>query len=116
MVVTCIDLTEAQITFFYLLKVTFSISYKCCQFKCILLTGLRYKMVIICGSEDTSNSKIVAFLEKYRRPPLPLMSDQVLLPYLQEKLKVIKQNPNVKESVYPAGYVDFERYIVSSLL
>lgn len=33
-------------------------------------------MVIICGSEDTGNSKIVAFLEKYRRPPLPLMSDR----------------------------------------
>lgn len=80
------------------------------------LTGLRYKMVIICGSEDTSNSKIVAFLEKYRRPPLPLMSDEVLLPYLQEKLKVTKQNPNMKESVYPAGNVDFERYIVSFLL
>lgn len=73
-------------------------------------------MVIICGSEDTSNSKIVAFLEKYRRPPLPLMSDQVMLPYLQEKLTVTKQNHEMKESIYAAGNVDFERYFVSSLL
>lgn len=68
-------------------------------------------MVIICGSEDTSNSKIVAFLEKYRRPPIPLMSDLVLLPYLQEKLKVTNQNYEKEDSVYPAGNVDFERYI-----
>lgn len=78
----------------------------------VLLTGHQYKMVIICGSEDTSNSKLVSLLEKYRRPPLPLMSDQVLLPYVKEKLKVTNQDNKVEESVYPAGNVDFERYIV----
>ncbi|XP_061169142.1 E3 ubiquitin-protein ligase RNF213-like [Saccostrea echinata] len=69
-----------------------------------LTREIQYKLVVICGTEQENNSRIVAALDKHRRPPLPLMSHQVLLPCIREKLTADMN----KMPMVPAASVDFE--------
>ncbi|VDH93225.1 ubiquitin carboxyl-terminal hydrolase 34 [Mytilus galloprovincialis] len=66
--------------------------------------GMKYRLVVICSSENEYKSRVVAALDKYHRPQLPIDVPNVRK-YLLTKLKVEKSTTGVR----PASAVDFER-------
>ncbi|KAJ8315845.1 hypothetical protein KUTeg_007995 [Tegillarca granosa] len=66
--------------------------------------GNQYKLVVVCSQENELRSRIVAALDRFRRPPLPMGRKQDIRKYLQVKLKVEKIKGNLK----PASHVDFD--------
>jgi hypothetical protein len=69
-----------------------------------LILGKKYKLVVICSSENEYKSRIVAALDKYHKPQLPI-DVQTVRKYLLTKLKVETSLTGVQ----PASAVDFER-------
>eukprot|EP00105_Crassostrea_gigas_P007930 XP_011422347.1 PREDICTED: E3 ubiquitin-protein ligase rnf213-alpha isoform X2 [Crassostrea gigas] len=57
-----------------------------------------YKLVVVCSTERENHSRIVAALDKYRRPPLPLLSHEKTAEYIKEKLTFNLKKPRVKPS------------------
>ncbi|XP_060084373.1 E3 ubiquitin-protein ligase rnf213-alpha-like [Ylistrum balloti] len=70
--------------------------------------GIKYKLVVLCSTENEYKSRIVAALERFRRPQLPVANQQLIKRYLQEKLKVDKTHLKTN----PASFVDFGRSTV----
>ncbi|XP_052062754.1 E3 ubiquitin-protein ligase rnf213-alpha-like isoform X2 [Mytilus californianus] len=66
--------------------------------------GIKYRLVVICSSENEYRSRIVAALDKYHKPPLHTDVNMVRK-YLLTKFKVDKSD---KEWT-PASTVDYER-------
>ncbi|VDI41573.1 Hypothetical predicted protein [Mytilus galloprovincialis] len=66
--------------------------------------GRNYRLVVICSSENEDRSRIVAALDKYRRPQLPT-DGTTIRKYLLTKLKVERSSTGIR----PASAVDFER-------
>ncbi|XP_052062680.1 E3 ubiquitin-protein ligase rnf213-alpha-like isoform X2 [Mytilus californianus] len=66
--------------------------------------GIKYRLVVICSSENEYRSRIVAALDKYHKPPLHTDVNMVRK-YLLSKFKVDKWD---KEWT-PASTVDYER-------
>ncbi|CAC5425101.1 RNF213 [Mytilus coruscus] len=66
--------------------------------------GMKYRLVVICSSENEYKSRVVAALDKYHRPQLPIDVPNVRK-YLLTKLKVERSTTGVR----PASAVDFER-------
>nr|XP_022293483.1 E3 ubiquitin-protein ligase rnf213-alpha-like isoform X1 [Crassostrea virginica] len=57
-----------------------------------------YKLVVVCSTEKENHSRIVAALDKYRRPPLPLLSHEKTAKYIKDKLTFNIKKPPVKPS------------------
>ncbi|XP_063441660.1 E3 ubiquitin-protein ligase rnf213-alpha-like [Mytilus trossulus] len=66
--------------------------------------GLKYRLVVICSSENEYRSRIVAALDKYHKPPLHTDVNMVRK-YLLTKFKVDKSD----KELIPASTVDYER-------
>ncbi|CAC5418278.1 RNF213 [Mytilus coruscus] len=66
--------------------------------------GMKYRLVVICSSENEYKSRVVAALDKYHRPQLPIDVPNVRK-YLLTKMKVERSTTGVR----PASAVDFER-------
>ncbi|XP_071137099.1 E3 ubiquitin-protein ligase rnf213-alpha-like [Mytilus edulis] len=66
--------------------------------------GRNYRLVVICSSENEDRSRIVAALDKYRRPQLPT-DGATIRKYLLTKLKIDRSSTGIR----PASAVDFER-------
>ena len=64
----------------------------------------RYRLVVICGSDNEYRSRIVASLDKYRRPAIPV-NLEYLKEYVSKKLQVNEFVPEIK----PAACVDFNK-------
>ncbi|KAK3096790.1 hypothetical protein FSP39_003301 [Pinctada imbricata] len=73
--------------------------------------GIEYKLVVICCTEQEYRSRIVAALDKYRKPALPLMASEDIRNYILQKLAV----ENIVGSAKPAASVDFQKYLKSSV-
>ncbi|XP_061169274.1 E3 ubiquitin-protein ligase rnf213-alpha-like [Saccostrea echinata] len=67
-----------------------------------------YKLVVVCSTEREYHSRIVAALDKYRRPPLPLMTHNNMTKYIKDKLTFDIRRP----SATPAAEADFEHCTV----
>ncbi|XP_061169263.1 E3 ubiquitin-protein ligase RNF213-like isoform X1 [Saccostrea echinata] len=67
-----------------------------------------YKLVVVCSTEREYHSRIVAALDKYRRPPLPLMTHDNMTKYIKDKLTFDIRRP----SATPAAEADFEHCTV----
>ncbi|XP_062591685.1 E3 ubiquitin-protein ligase rnf213-alpha-like, partial [Saccostrea cucullata] len=67
-----------------------------------------YKLVVVCSTEREYHSRIVAALDKYRRPPLPLMTHDNMTKYIKDKLTFDIKRP----SATPAAEADFEHCTV----
>ena len=63
-----------------------------------------YRLVVICGSDNEYRSRIVAALDKYRRPALPVNVPNISQ-YLVEKFRVTE----TAHGPIPAACVDFEK-------
>ncbi|XP_062615790.1 E3 ubiquitin-protein ligase RNF213-like, partial [Saccostrea cucullata] len=63
-----------------------------------------YKLVVVCSTEREYHSRIVAALDKYRRPPLPLMTHDNMTKYIKDKLTFDIKRP----SATPAAEADFD--------
>lgn len=74
------------------------------MFLLIVIEGRNYRLVVICSSENEDRSRIVAALDKYRRPQLPT-DGATIRKYLLTKLKVERSSTGIR----PASAVDFER-------
>ncbi|XP_021363666.1 E3 ubiquitin-protein ligase rnf213-alpha-like isoform X2 [Mizuhopecten yessoensis] len=70
--------------------------------------GIKYKLVVLCSTENEYKSRIVAALERFRRPQLPVANQQLIQSFLKEKLKVDKADVKIN----PASLVDFGRSTV----
>lgn len=70
-----------------------------------LLTDSKYRLVVICGSDNKYQSSIVSCLDKYLRQSMPVKTSD-LRTYVTSKLR---QSTEV-QNVTPAATVDFERY------
>jgi hypothetical protein len=64
-----------------------------------------YKLVVVCSIERENHSRIVAALDKYRRPPLPLMTHDNMVKYIKDKLTFDIKKP----AATPAAEADFEQ-------
>ena len=67
-----------------------------------LCLDILYKLVVVCSTEKENHSRIVAALDKYRRPPLPLLSHKETVEYIKDKLTF-----NVKK---PSTAADIDKY------
>ncbi|XP_056014152.1 E3 ubiquitin-protein ligase rnf213-alpha-like isoform X2 [Ostrea edulis] len=67
-----------------------------------------YKLVVVCSIERENHSRIVAALDKYRRPPLPLMTHDNMVKYIKDKLTFDIKKP----AATPAAEADFEHCTV----
>ncbi|XP_033741838.1 E3 ubiquitin-protein ligase rnf213-alpha-like [Pecten maximus] len=65
--------------------------------------GIKYRLVVLCSTENEYKSRIVAALERFRRPQLPVANQQLIQSYLQDKLKISKAHTKIS----PASSVDF---------
>ncbi|CAG2212872.1 RNF213 [Mytilus edulis] len=65
----------------------------------------RYRLVVICSSENEGRSRIVTALDKYHRPQL-FTDVATIRKYLLTKLKVERSSTGIT----PASAVDFERH------
>lgn len=63
-----------------------------------LCSDILYKLVVVCSTEKENHSRIVAALDKYRRPPLPLLSHEKTAKYIKDKLTFNIKKPPVKPS------------------
>ena len=71
---------------------------------CMLFIDRGYRLIVICGSDNEYRSRIVAALDKYRRPALPI-NVQNISRYLVEKFQVTK----TAHGPVPAALVDFQK-------
>ncbi|XP_053388233.1 E3 ubiquitin-protein ligase rnf213-alpha-like, partial [Mercenaria mercenaria] len=69
---------------------------------------LKYRLLVICGSDNEYRSTIVSSLDKYKRQPLPV-NNVHLREYIASKLRTEFQNTSV---VSPAAYVDSQNSTV----
>lgn len=63
-----------------------------------------YKLVVVCSTEMENHSRIVAALDKYRRPPFPLLTHKKTKNYIKDKLTFSRK----KSRVWHSAEVDFE--------
>lgn len=70
-----------------------------------LFLGFKYKLLVICSSENEFKCRLVAALDKYRRPNLSIGGYQSVKQYVQRVLTKDTQRIN-----NPASGVDFDRY------
>ncbi|KAL3881524.1 hypothetical protein ACJMK2_027956, partial [Sinanodonta woodiana] len=65
---------------------------------------LQYRLVVICSAENEYKSPIIAALDKFRRPPLPIPDNHDIADYVKRKLQVKEGNT--------AAAVDFDNSCV----
>ena len=72
------------------------------------ISGKKYRLIVICSSENEYKSRIVAALDKYHRYQL---NENVvnIRKYLLTKFQINKKIP---KGIQPASAVDFEKYVV----
>lgn len=73
----------------------------------VSLLGKKYRLVVICSSENEYKSRMVAALDKYHRPAIYPNVDSIrkyLLNKFQVKTECIET---------PACVADFDRYVAS---
>ncbi|KAL5009497.1 hypothetical protein ScPMuIL_011802, partial [Solemya velum] len=68
--------------------------------------GHNFNLIVICSTENEYKSRLVAALDKYRRPPILMMTIQNIRNYVFEKVQVNEETP---DDIKPAAFIDFDK-------
>ena len=70
---------------------------------------MQYKLVVVCSTENEYRSRMVAALDKYRRPQLTFGGESHVKEYLSKRFTVNRSTHGIES----ASCVDFKRYEIN---